>query len=123
MRAKMPLVHIIYKSTVDVDTLRDITPVVNDTVAEQLCCEDKPEGFKVTPGMVKIRFTKAEELDSQMPDILIEVEGRAFKSRLGEQEMYASELGKAISPILPNGTSYGIWVKLCHAGWSAGTAE
>jgi hypothetical protein len=117
----MPLVHIKYKSTISVDTLRRIIPIVNDTVAEQLCCGESKEGITVTPEMVKIRFSAASSIDSQMPDLFIEVEGRAFESRLGHQEEYALALGAAVAPLIPENITYGIWVKLLHAGWRAGS--
>ena len=120
---EMPLVHIRYKSTVSVDTLKNIIPIVNDTVAVQLCCDDKPEKFKVLPSMVKIRFSKSVPLDSQMPDLFIEVEGRAFASRLGKQEVFAAEIGKAVEPLLPGKVTYGVWVKLQQAGWHAGSGK
>ena len=116
----MPLVHIKYKSAIKADTLRSLIPTVNTTVAEQLRCDDKPEGFLVTPQMVKIRFSSANELDSQMPDIFIEVEGRAFPSRLGNQEEFAAVLSEALAPLLPESISYGVWFKLHVAGWKAG---
>lgn len=115
--------HITYKSNVNVDTLISIIPTVNRTVAEQLCRKDFEEGIVVTPEMVKIRFSQASDLDSQMPDILVEIEGRAFKSRLGHHEAYATVLSEALAPLLPSHTSYGIWFKLCHAGWKAGTGQ
>jgi len=116
-------VHITYKSNVSVDVLRSIVPTINQTVAVQLCRKDFEEGIVVTPEMVKTRFTPASPLDSQMPDILIEIEGRAFKSRLGHHEAYAAVLSEAVAPLLPAHATYGIWFKLCHAGWKAGTGQ
>ena len=116
----MPLVHIRYQSTVEADVLKRIIPALHQAVADQLCCDDQPEQFKVTPEMVKIRFTQAHPLDTHMSDIFIEIEGRAFKSRMGKEEVFAAEIGKAVAPLLPGSVRYSVWVKLCHAGWHAG---
>ena len=119
----MPLVHITYKPTVKVETLRNLIPVVNKVVADQLYSGDATGHTKVKPGMVKIYFVQASELDSQTSDILVEVEGRLYDERRGKHEAYAAALGEAIAPLLTSGLTYGIWVKLCHAGWHGGLGE
>src|ERR1043166_4621491 len=97
----MPLVRIRYKDTVDHQSLRALLPVVCGTVADQLSCTNEGEEIKITPNMVKIRFDAASELDTNMPDIFLEVEARALRVRMNQKEEYAKRLGEAIALVLP----------------------
>jgi hypothetical protein len=118
----MPVVSVRYKTIIREHDLVGIIPALRNKLAEQLTCEVDGKTLVITPQMVKIRFDKASKLDTTMPDLHIEIEARAFESRLKYAEAYAEELASTLTPLLPKGTRFSVWYKRCRAGWSAGQA-
>ncbi|WP_253674712.1 hypothetical protein [Streptoalloteichus tenebrarius] len=94
-------------------------PVLCEAVSALLCCEDQGHEVVVTPEMVKVRFEVISELDHNMPDVLVEVEARAYASRLARAEAMAARLCDVLAPLMPAETSWAVWFKLCVGGWHA----
>jgi hypothetical protein len=113
----MPLVHIRHTAAVPRQVLRKLTPVVCDTVAHLLTHTNESGDFAITPRMVKVRFDKASPLDTNTPDLYIDVEARAFPVRLDQVEQYAAAVCQAVRPLVPAELQVSVWFKLCHAGW------
>ncbi|SHF93074.1 hypothetical protein [Streptoalloteichus hindustanus] len=113
----MPLVLVHYQPGVAAESLLRLTPVLCATVSRLLRREDQGREIVVTPDMVKVRFVAASTMDHNMPDVLVEVEARAYASRLPGAEAMAAALGDALAPVLPPTTSCGVWFKLCVGGW------
>lgn len=119
----MPVVSVRYKSHVPQQAMADFLPALCDKLAEQLTCELDGKQLVITPKMVKVRFDQASELDTDMSDLHVEIEARAFEARLGHQQAYATEIADLILPFLPKGVKISVWYKLFPAGWSAGQAQ
>lgn len=115
----MPLVNIRYKHNVEQKVLKGILPDLCQTVAEQLCCDGPDERIMITPQMVKVRFDQASELDTNMPDLMIEIEARHFPERQKSLNSFGEQLTTALAPHIPNDIQLSVWFKLCHADWCA----
>ena len=79
--------------------------------------------WDVTPKMVKIDFIRLgwwrRRRNFGMADLYIMIEAQAFQARKGRQREYSRAVTKELWPLMPDGVSLDVWVKLVDGGWSA----
>ena len=115
----MPLVKIYYDQSLNQDLLKSIVPDISSAVSEILTFDTESEKVTITPGMVKIRFEKSTDLDTNMPDLCIEVEAKSYSARVAAVHTFSNKLADKLVPLMPQGTRIAVWFKLSYASWDA----
>lgn len=115
----MPIVEVVYGSSVADNQLRHLAQALPNAVSLAVECPEEPYDHDLQPGDVEIRFRPRGQYDVSGLDVVVEVRSKWFASRAENRQERCDQLSDAI--VDAAGTRrVGVYICLPVAGWAQG---
>jgi len=114
----VPIVDVVYDSTITESMLRQLAALLPDLVAEAVECPEEPNVGPPEPGDLEIRFWPKGPFDVGGLNCAIEVRTKNYASRMASRRERAELIKAGLSKAFPGIRYLGVWLVLADGWWT-----